>query len=300
MRRLSLSFFLLPLLGFSQDPANSLLWKVDGNGLTRPSYVVGTVHSRDARAFGQVPQLLRIIAKQDGVVGELDLTAPIGNPADLAVAMMMPPGKELSGFYSKKQLKVVQDRVEQELGAMALLTARMKPFYLMAMLGETTMKEDSALVLDQYLEQKAKAMGKQVIGLETIQEQLAAVDDLPLQKQADMLYDLVQHDLYREDLEKMLNAYAAQDLDSLTHICAMGGMPAIFNTRLLTDRNRVMAQRADSLLRTGHTYLIAVGAAHLPGNDGLLAALRAKGYRVVPVPKNEPAIAPRQLGLLEP
>jgi uncharacterized protein YbaP (TraB family) len=77
-------------------------------------------------------------------------------------------------------------------------------------------------------------------------------------------------------------------------------MPAVFNTRLLTDRNRVMAQRTDSLLRTGRTFLIAVGAAHLPGTDGLLAALRAKGYRVVPVPAVASAVTRRQVGLIEP
>jgi uncharacterized protein YbaP (TraB family) len=280
MRRLSLSFLLLPLLGFSQEPANSLLWRVQGNGLIRPSYVVGTVHSRDARAFGQVPQLLEIITQVDAVAGELDLTGPMGNPAELAVAMMMPPGQELSDLYPRKKLKVVQDRVQQELGAVALLTGRMKPFYLMAMLGEATMREDSALVLDQYLEEKAKAMGKGVLGLETIQEQLAAVDALPLQEQANMLYDLVEHDLYRRELEGMLDAYAAQDLDSLTRICAMGGMPDVFNARLLSDRNKVMAQRMDSLLQNGSTLLFAVGAAHLTGVQGLLMTLRTKGYRV--------------------
>ncbi|MEO5584571.1 MAG: TraB/GumN family protein [Flavobacteriales bacterium] len=284
MRSLSLSLFLLPLLGWSQPP-KALLWKISGQGLSRPSYIVGTIHSRDARAFGQVPQLLEIIKGQDAVAGELDLTSAFGASLDLAMAMMMPEGKELEDLYSKPKYKRVQEAVQQELGPMAMMAGRIKPFFLMAMLSETAMREDSAMVLDQYLEQKAKAMGKDVLGIETAEEQMAAVNDLPLQEQADMLYELVEHDLYRADMERMMDAYAAQDLDRLTKIATLGGLSDKFSARLLTDRNKVMTQRVDSLMQGGRTFLFAVGAAHLPQEQGLLEQLRRMGYAVEPVLK---------------
>ena len=254
MRSFSLSLFLLPLLGWPQPP-KALLWKISGQGLSRPSYVVGTVHSRDARAFGQVPQLLGIIEGQAAVAGELDLTGAMGASMDLAMAMMLPEGKELADFYTKRKLKRVQDAVQQELGPMAMMAGRIKPFFLMAMLSETVMRDDSAMVLDQYLEVKAKAMGKEVVGIETAEEQMAAVNDLPLQEQADMLYELVEHDLYRVDMENMMDAYASQDLDRLTKIATLGGLPDSFSARLLTDRNKVMAARVDSLMQGGRTFL---------------------------------------------
>lgn len=290
MRSFSLSLFLLPLLGWPQPP-KALLWKISGQGLSRPSYVVGTVHSRDARAFGQVPQLLGIIEGQDAVAGELDLTGAMGASMDLAMAMMLPEGKELADFYTKRKLKRVQDAVQQELGPMAMMAGRIKPFFLMAMLSETVMRDDSAMVLDQYLEVKAKAMGKEVVGIETAEEQMAAVNDLPLQEQADMLYELVEHDLYRVDMENMMDAYASQDLDRLTKIATLGGLPDSFSARLLTDRNKVMAARVDSLMQGGRTYLFALGAAHLPGDKGLLDQLQRMGYVVDPVPL--PAVLPR-------
>ena len=284
MRSLSLSLFLLPLLGWSQPP-KALLWKISGQGLSRPSYIVGTIHSRDARAFGQVPQLLEIIKGQDAVAGELDLTAGMGASLDLAMAMMMPEGKELADLYSKPKYQRVQAAVQEELGPMAMMAGRIKPFFLMAMLSETAMREDSAMVLDQYLEQKAKAMGKDVLGIETAEEQMAAVNDLPLQEQADMLYELVEHDLYRADMERMMDAYAAQDLDRLTKIATLGGLSDKFSARLLTDRNKVMTQRVDSLMQGGRTFLFAVGAAHLPQEQGVLEQLRRMGYAVEPVLK---------------
>lgn len=284
MRTLSLSLFLLPLLGWSQPP-KALLWKISGQGLSRPSFVVGTVHSRDARAFGQVPQLLEIIKGQDAVAGELDLTSGMGASMELAMAMMLPDGKQLADLYTKKKYARVQEAVQQELGPMAMMAGRVKPFFLMAMLSETAMRDDSAMVLDQYLEEKAKAMGKDVLGIETAEEQMAAVNDLPLQEQADMLYELVEHDLYRADMERMMDAYAAQDLDRLTKIATLGGLPDSFSSRLLTDRNKVMAERVDSLMQGGRTFLFALGAAHLPGDQGLLDQLRRMGYTVEPVPE---------------
>ncbi len=294
MRNFSLSLFLLPLFGWSQAPSKALLWKVDGQGLSHASYVVGTVHSRDARAFGQVPKLLEVIRGVDGVAGELDLTSTTAASMDLAMAMMMPPGTTLADLYSKRKLQRVQDAVSEHLGPMAMLGERIKPFFLMGLLSESVMRADSAMVLDQYLQVKAKEMGKEVLGVETMQEQLAAVNDLPLQQQANMLYQLVQNNLYLGDMDGMMEAYSAQDLDRLTKIASLGGLPDGFNARLLTDRNKVMAERADSLMQEGRTLLFALGAGHLPGVDGVLARLRRMGYAVEPVLDGVASPAQRQ------
>ena len=280
VRSFTLPFFLLPLLGLGQTSSRALLWKIDGQGLSRPSYVVGTVHSRDARAFRQAPRLLEVMRGQDAVAGELDLTGSMAASMGIATAMMMPAGKQLSDLYTGRQFKRVQKSIQDHLGPMTMMAERIKPFFLMALLSETAMRADSGLVLDQYLEEKAEEMGKDVLGLETVQEQLDAVNDLPLQEQADMLYELVRHDLYRADMERMMDAYAAQDLDQLTSIATLGGLSEGFNTRLLTDRNQVMAQRMDSLMQEGRTFLFAVGAAHLPKPGGLIDSLRGMGYRV--------------------
>lgn len=256
--------------------------------------MLGTVHSRDARAFGQVPQLLDTVRGLDGVAGELDLTHADLPSLNLAMAMMMPEGKELADLYSNRQWKRVQEAVSAHLGPMAMMAGRMKPFFLMSLLSESVMRSDSAMVLDQYLQVRAKEMGKETFGLETLDEQLAAVDDLPLQEQADMLYELVRNDLYAADMDSMMEAYAAQDLDRLTRIASLGGLSDGFSDRLLNARNQVMAQRADSLMQEGKVLLFAVGAAHLPGTDGVLERLRRMGYAVEPVPARlqEPAMRP--------
>ncbi len=294
MRSFSLTLFLLPLFGWAQAPSKALLWKVDGQGLSHSSYVVGTVHSRDARAFGQVPQLLEVIREVDAVAGELDLTNTNAASMELAMAMMMPSGTDLADLYSQRKFERVQTSISEHLGSMAMMAGRLKPFFLMSLLSESAMKADSAMVLDQYLQVKASEMGKEILGLETMEEQLAAVDDLSLQEQADMLYQLVKNDLYLADMDRMMDAYAAQDLDRLTKIASLGGLSDDFSTRLLTVRNKLMAERADSLMQEGRTLLFAVGAGHLPGSEGVLSRLRQMGYAVEPVFNGEAVPATKQ------
>ncbi len=271
---------LFPALAWGQAPAPGLLWKVSGHGLERPSFVVGTVHSRDARAYGQVPQLLAIIQGQDAVAGELDLTAGPATSRVMAEAILMPPGTELADLLPSAKLKRVRKAMDAELGPMALLAGRMKPFFVAAFLGEKSMGADSALVLDHYLQVKAKELGKSVVGVETVEEQIAAVDRIPLQEQADMLYQLVRKDVDGKDLDRLLQAYAAQDLGRLAELVAKGVPSGAMGRQLLLDRNGLMAARMDSLLQAGSTYLFAFGAAHLPGGQGVLELLRGQGYSV--------------------
>ncbi|MBS1569322.1 MAG: TraB/GumN family protein [Bacteroidetes bacterium] len=280
MRPFTFSFLLLPLLGWCQSPAKALLWKIEGHGLLKPSYVVGTVHSSDARAFRQVPQLLGVLKGQDVLAGEMDLSAGPATSHTMVDDLMMPTGKELGDFYTPKELRRVHAALGKEMGPMAMMADRMKPFFLMAFLTKSTMQADSSMVLDQYLQAKAKEMGKRVMGLETMEEQLAAVDGMPLQDQADMLYQMVRSGSGTKMMGRFLDAYAEQDLGRLAKMVDKGDMPDLMGKLLLKDRNAVMAHRMDSLMQGGHTFLFAIGAAHLPSNDGVLDLLQDKGYVV--------------------
>lgn len=241
------------------------------------------MHSRDARAFSHVGEWLSLIDQVDAVAGELDLTDPGSEALAMARGMLMPDGRSLADLYSGRKHRQVKQAMEGKLGPMAIMADRIKPFYLMAMLSEMGMRNDSAMVLDQYLQVKAQEMGKDVLGVETMEEQLRAVDDLPLKDQAEMLYESVRKGFDRKVIERMMEAYAAQDLDKLAAYVNGSGMSQKVGDRLLTERNGVMATRMDSLMREGRTFLFALGAGHLPGRDGVLAQLRAMGYAVVPV-----------------
>lgn len=260
----------------------ALLWKISGNGLEKPSYLVGTVHSRDARAYAQVGRLLEIIGEQDVVAGELDLSSNRDLNLQLVQIMMMPPDTQLADLLPKRKLKRVRKVVAEQLGPMAMMMDRVKPFFLMGMMTEVTIDADSTQVLDQYLAEQAKAMGKEVVGVETIEEQMAVVELLTLKQQADMLYEASRTRSHRKELDQLMEAYARQDLEALYRLSQDKDLPVNIRESLLTSRNEVMASRMDGLMRDGRTFLFALGAMHLPGNDGVITLLRAMGYTVEP------------------
>lgn len=275
-------------LAAAQPLPHSVLWRVTGPGVGGPAYVLGTVHSRDARAYQGNDSLWAAMAACAEVVGELDHEAAAKGGLAMLSAMQMPDGKVLADLYRKKDLERVRTALKEHLGLMALAGDRMKPFWSMALLTETLMRHDSALVLDEAVQARARSIGRAVSGLETMQEQLSAIDAIPLEDQAAMLLEMVRHDLYRGMMERMMDAYARQDLEAMYAVVRQGGMPGSMDEALLAERNTRMAERMAARLKEGCSCFFAVGAAHLPGEGGVLDRLRDLGYTLSPVAVEEP------------
>ncbi len=283
----------VPVWTWGQEPANSLLWSISGKGLPATSYVYGTVHSKDERAYAFVDGVEDVIRGVNTVAGELDLNATRSSAAAMMGRMMLPDDKKLQDLYKKKDWVKVDAYLKAEMGFMAPMVQRMKPFFVMATLTETLMGGSRPKVVDEYLMNHAKANAHRTIGLETLEEQLAAMDALPIKDQAAMLLEHVERDGDRGALERMLDAYTAQDLALLMTITEESGtMPEAMEKALLTDRNAVMVHRMDSVMRADASAMFLIGAAHLPGASGVLQLLRAQGYTVEAMPMPDPPAGP--------
>jgi uncharacterized protein len=276
--RAVLAFFLsLPCWALGQPTTKALLWRILAPDNSVSGYVLGTVHSRDARAFTHVPQALQAISTCGAVYGELDLDAATAEAATVGKAMLLPSGTSLRDLYSKRKYKRVQTALKEKLGPLALLMNKLKPIYLMAAISQEEMRGDSAEVLDAYLQHTAQKMGLRIGGIETMAEQIAALDRVPLKEQAELLYAAVRGHSQSQDMDRMMVAYAAQDLDAIAALMAEGPVSNGFDRALLSERDPVMAHRMDSLMRAEPSFF-AIGAAHLPGKGGVLALLRNLGY----------------------
>ena len=125
---------------------------------------------------------------------------------------------------------------------------------------------------------------KPIRGLETMEFQAGLFDSIPYTKQAEELLDYIDSaDQYKKMTADLAAMYKRQDLDQIDEISrkddpAMNG----YMDLLLYDRNRKWAKNLDTLL-SKKSLLIAVGAAHLPGKDGLIDLLRKDGYTLTPV-----------------
>jgi hypothetical protein len=281
-------------VGLPFGASAQLLWEISGNGLEAPSYLYGTVHVSDSRAYTFSDSVLARISETDVLAGELNLDMSIFQSFQMLSAMFMPNDTTLRDLLEREQYALVKRKLDKRLHSMGLLgmadwVERMKPIYismvLMDLSGAMEGHGSGRPALDLYLQQRARAKRKEVVGLETLEEQLSVFDRVPLREQALGLYEeLAQDDGgagQRDQLDRMLDWYAAGELDSLYQL-SLAGMDSTFRVAMLDARNRNMAERMVPHWKQGKRLFVAVGAAHLPGEEGIVALLRRMGYRVEP------------------
>lgn len=264
----------------AQSVPRSLLWEVSRPGDSGPSYLFGTLHSRDSRVFQFQDSVLIALDRCDVLAGELEVDETRKMDPSTMNAMFLPNGRSLDRLYSKKDYKRVIAVLKDRLGPLAPLCTRIRPFYSIAMLSEMQLGSDSAEVLDAWLQTRARAHGKKVIGLETINEQLAAVERIPLREQARLLLELVEREDEGRHMDEVVQYYCAGDLERSMALIDRDGMPEHADKALLAERNARMADRAEKQINARHRVFVAVGAAHLAGPSGIIELLRAKGMQV--------------------
>ena len=170
--------------------------------------------------------------------------------------------------------------------AKARAIRHMKPWAVM--MAFSGAPEGRGLFLDMALQLEATRRDKPTYGLETMQEQIAVFNGMSLDDQVVLLRDAVQTASMTGDaIEELAQAYLKRDLAALLALQdkykpADSRVYAEMMRRLLTARNHNMAERLHERLQEGNAF-IAVGALHLPGENGLLQLLRAAGYQLTRV-----------------
>lgn len=284
----ALFFTLFAGLFVINGQGQSLLWKVAGGGLSQPSYLYGTMHSKSKKVFSFSETVLDKFEAADAFAAELSLDS--ASMIQAAQKMMVPENQSLHKLLRKKDYKLVDKTLQAELGFPLEAFDRYQPIFVMTTLQQTELVNgEMPAALDQYLYDKARKAGKKVYGVETIEEQSAALGSMPVKEQAKMLVKAVKslekdRDKAKKENERMLDYYLKGDLNGLLSLFNDGEqMPAKMKDELLDKRNLVMADRIEPLVRK-HSAFIAIGAAHFPGNNGLIELLRKKGFTVTPVP----------------
>jgi hypothetical protein len=245
----------------------------------RISYVFGTMHLQDSsiNCFGD--EVWSAITSCEVVAGELDLKDPkvmmslMGkmNMKDTTLSDLLTPDE------MKSLTKVMADLVEPFLWTMS---QKMKPFFLMAPIYAAI---DTLPKYDLPMDMRIMNAGKTSVGLETADEQMAAVESISLKDQAEMLFELTQNmDSVRSSFAEMKKLYLAQDIDGLLEFTELAEVDPSFSTNFIVTRNQRMAERLVSMLDT-QTVFCAVGAAHLAGEEGMLNYLREKSFVLTPV-----------------
>lgn len=273
-------------------------WMIEKPGRT-PSWLMGTMHVTDTRVLAMSDAARRAHAGADTIVIESD---EILDEKKAAAALLMKPeltmftdGTTISKLLSKEDAASLTAGLKAR-GIALPLVERMKPWIISSFVAlpacEIERKAKGAAFLDKKLAEDALAMGKQVKGLETLAEQLSAMAELPVEFHLQALIETLKlGDRMNDVIETMTDLYLSGDT-GMTMPMLKTVSPddvgdndsgyAAFEQRIVVDRNHIMAERAEKHLTQGNIFM-AVGALHLPGEEGLIELLRKQGYTLTAV-----------------
>lgn len=268
----------------SAAQAQSLCWEITGNGLSQPSWLYGTIHVGDKRAFDFKPGVMDRFKQADAFAMELN---PDSVDAKAMMSFVMAEeGKTLRDYFPKAEdYATVETYFRDKLHINLEQFKTYKPIFLYSMVMQTKFSNEMGQALDLWLFNQAGEQGKDRFGLETAEEQMGAFESMGEEAMVTMLLELLDKKKTSDkDMKLMMKYYVKGDLDKLLEIMDESESGAAMEEKLLNNRNHVMAERMEPLMKEGSTF-VAVGAAHLPGEEGVIELLRKKGYTVVPVKK---------------
>lgn len=293
MKRLSL---ILAVMAIALAAQAQLLWKVSGNGLGRPSYIIGTYHFAPASMIDQIPGMAQAFEDCDIVLGEIDNEEITGTKAQMAMAqaMMAPVDSTLDKLYSPEDYAIVEQVFNKYFGGMGVTLSQMKMLKPSAI--SVQMQAMQAVkyfpnfnpndLIDMAVQKRANEMGRPSGGLETVDEQIDLLFNSPLTEQAESLLEACKKDdLFVVQSSALVEAYMAQDLAKIEEVMTdpeIGGDDAEAMDELIYDRNRNWVVKLVKIMPE-RAALICVGAGHLPGEQGLLQLLRDRGFTVEPM-----------------
>jgi len=257
----------------------SILWEISGNGLKQPSFLYGTIHLQDKRVFSYSKEVMAIFDTCSAYAMELNMDEIDAKEMMKSFRLEKPLYEMIPGH----KFKLLDSLLKLRTGGGIGMYVNFKPFFIAGELVKAYEDQDMPFPLDMDFFQKAKKKKKKVIGIEKLEEQLAAVDSMTLEDQADMIIDgLKDWDKSKKLYNDMTRTYLKQDIKEMMLMMKDTTLPKAFETSLIIDRNKVMAERIDKIVNDQPTFN-AVGAGHLHGDEGVIALLRNKGYTLKPV-----------------
>lgn len=292
MKRLSLILALCAVALLSQA---QLLWKVSGNGLARPSYILGTHHMAPASMIDEIPGIDVAIEGCDIVVGEIEKDSLVGQEAQMRMAqsMIAPLDSTLDKLYTPDEYAIVEQVFNKYFGSMGVKLSQMKSLKPAAISTQLQAMQairyfpnfDANNLIDIAVQERANELGRPSAGLESLQEQIDLLFNAPLAEQAKGLLEACkQDDKFLEQSVALSEAYATQNLERIFTVMteSITGEDEEAIDALLYDRNRAWVPKLVEMMPE-RACLVCVGAGHLPGPQGVLQLLRDRGYTVEPM-----------------
>jgi uncharacterized protein len=278
-------FLLFICLGFTtgnaQTPHSSLLWEIKGNGLEKPSYIFGSFHIMCKSDFQISTILSNKLAETKQFYGELKMDDP-DMQQKMAMKMMLHENT-LTNLLGKAAFPKLNDQFQKIVGMPLSMFDNYKPFLPLSLLVINSIACPDKIQPETEFVNIAKQKNIPIYGLETIDDEIKAIDREPLDSQINALQQVILHyDSVKNVMQEMTALYQLRDIDTLYSFMKTTDTGGDFEVAMLVERNRNWIPVIKKAMNEMASFFV-VGAGHLGGQEGIINLLRKQGYLLTPI-----------------
>ena len=265
-----------------------LLWKVTGNGLKHPSYLFGKHHLIPIQFLDSVPGLFKAFNECEMVVGEMVMNN-IDVTAKIQKAAIMPDDIKINDLLNYDEYKLFDNELKSVLKLSLKDVSIMNPSLILTMYELEIYKKLTGFIddnqSDSYFQLVAAEKGKKVVGLETVDQQIAVLfGNGSLERQANILVETIeQKDNTLKEMIQLNKLYKAGKIEELVELSKgednRTDMTEDEYAKLVDERNSEWMTKLPAYFKESSCF-VAVGALHLAGKKGLIKMLEKKGFKV--------------------
>lgn len=261
---------------------NSLLWKISGKQLTAPSYIFGTFHLMCKSDFVISPALKEKIQSSQQFYGELDMDDP--SMQTTLMKQMRLKDNHLKALMREDEYKAVSDSFRSITGMPLAMFDQFSPFIPLSLLTLNSIGCADRIQPEGEFVKLAKDNALPILGLETVDDQVHAINSQPLDSQIIALRKIaLNYDSVKLMMVKMISVYKENHIEKLYQFMKDNGDGTDhFEQEMLIKRNRKWIPVMTKAMQEKPSFF-AVGAGHLGGKEGVVALLKEQGYKVTPV-----------------
>ncbi len=269
----------------------ALLWELTGQGISKPSYLFGTIHLIDSKDFFLPKGMLTALDQVKKIIFEIDMKEMNDMSAMMGIMgkIFMKDNITLKDLLSGDDYKYVSDYFQKK-GLPTMMVERMKPMFLSALtygdFEQGGLKTSGMKSYEMELMKMAEDSGKETGGLETIDFQISLFEEIPYDAQAVILLDAIKSSEGNQEnnqLNEMVKMYLDQDINAMVAMISEEDKnDGFFEDKLLTKRNENWIPLIIEGAKKEQTFF-AVGAGHLGGTKGVINLLRKEGFKVRPI-----------------
>lgn len=270
----------------AQQPARNILYRVEGpTGAT--VYMLGSIHLLTEDAYPLSQHVESAYADAERVYFEVNLDSLQARGAEMLPLAMWQDGQTLRGAIPADLYAQVEQAAAQyaQMGISMAVLDRFEPWMVAMMFSQLEWAKAGLQAqhgVDMHFEGRAQQDGKALGSFESVDFQMGLMDGFTPEQQVEMLRQTLE-DLPEtgEMMGKMVSAWRAGDAAAIDALMngSMGRYPQLY-AKMLTERNAAWVPQIEQLLRGQDDVLVVVGAAHLVGEESVVAMLRERGYTV--------------------